>query len=104
MLLFGASLVGASLVGTDFAGARLRNANLAGTDLSAVRNLTQARLAGTRLDSTTVLPPGLSRPPADFREAVSVTREKGDERLPWPPRLPERLLLLLRPPWRTGCT
>jgi len=52
MLLFGASLVGASLVGTDFARARLCNANLAGTDLSAVRNLTQARLAVTRMDST----------------------------------------------------
>jgi len=30
-----------------------------------VRNLTQAQLAGIRMDSTTVLPPGLSRPPAD---------------------------------------
>ena len=64
-LMFGASLVGASLLGTDFAGAQLREANLRGTDLSAVRNLTQAQLAGTRMDSATVLPLGLSRPPAD---------------------------------------
>ncbi|HYC50252.1 MAG TPA: pentapeptide repeat-containing protein [Gemmatimonadaceae bacterium] len=59
-LMSGATFAGASLVGTDFAGAGLRNANLARTDLRAARNLTQAQLAGARMDSTTLLPPGLT--------------------------------------------
>jgi uncharacterized protein YjbI with pentapeptide repeats len=58
--LQGATLAGARLTGADFADARLRNTRLAGTDLSGVLHLTREQLAGARLDSTTILPPGLA--------------------------------------------
>ncbi len=58
--LQGATLAGARLAGADFAGARLRNTRLAGTDLSGVLHLNREQIAGARLDSTTILPPGLA--------------------------------------------
>ncbi|MBW7933397.1 MAG: pentapeptide repeat-containing protein [Gemmatimonadaceae bacterium] len=63
-LLFGATLTGASMSGTDVAGTSLTRTDLRGTDLRAVRNLTSAQLVGARVDSTTLLPAGVVRPPA----------------------------------------
>ena len=61
--LQGATLTGAALAGADLAGAVLQHANLIGTDLRAVRNLTAQQVAGARVDDTTLLPPGMPRPP-----------------------------------------
>ena len=61
--LAGATLTGAVLIATDFSGAVLENAHLKGTDLSRARGLTAQQLARAWMDETTILPPGIPRPP-----------------------------------------
>ncbi len=62
--LAGAVFTGAMLTGTDFEGALMQHARLMGTDLSAALHLTSQQIASAIMDETTVLPPGVSRPPA----------------------------------------
>jgi hypothetical protein len=61
-LLVGADLRGADLRGADLLGADLRGADLAGADLRNTLFLTPAQLTAARGDTTTRIPPPLTRP------------------------------------------
>ena len=63
--LAGASLRGADMSGADLRGANLLDADIASTDLSAATGLVQTQVNKARPNSSTVLPPGLRRPPTE---------------------------------------
>ncbi|HEX4724943.1 MAG TPA: pentapeptide repeat-containing protein [Pseudonocardiaceae bacterium] len=60
--LIGADLTGANLTLADVTGADLRDANLAKADLAGTLFLTQSQLDAARGDTSTTLPPRLTRP------------------------------------------
>jgi hypothetical protein len=60
--LEGADLMGAQLEGADLRGAQLERTILRQTDLTKVRNLTQAQIDRACTDEHTKLPEGLTRP------------------------------------------
>lgn len=66
-----ADLEKAQLDGADLAAAILGGAKLMKTDLAAAIGLTQTQIDGAQGDSTTDLPPGLTRPTAWPDEATS---------------------------------
>nr|WP_225953205.1 pentapeptide repeat-containing protein [Kibdelosporangium phytohabitans] len=72
-LLIGADLRGADVRLADLIGADLRDADLSGADLTGSIFLTQAQVNAARGDTSTRLPPSLTRP-AHWKRAVGGTR------------------------------
>lgn len=66
----GADLTRAAFQEADLTGAQLQGADLSGADLTQVKGLTSAMLAGATTDADTRLPDGITVPPAEPASTV----------------------------------